>query len=79
MLSPKKNDFTQENMSRNCNDQRGDVNTLCFATERHDLHRKGYTVRCQDTGQQLCNHEWQINGLSGRSFSLFVVSLWDWA
>jgi len=44
-------------MSRNCNNQRGDVNTHCFATERHDLHRKGYTVRCRGTGQHLSNHE----------------------
>ena len=73
------NAFTQENMSRNCNDQRGDVNTHCFATERHDFHRTGYTVLCRDTGQHLFNHEWQINGLSGCGFSLFVASLSDWA
>ena len=52
MLSHK-NSFTQENMSRNYNDQRGDVNTHCFATERHDLHRTDHTFRCRDTGQHL--------------------------
>jgi hypothetical protein len=52
-----KNAFTQENTSRNCNNQRGDVSTHCFATERHDLHRTVYTVRCRDTGQHLSNHE----------------------
>ena len=73
------NAFTQENTSRNCNTQRGDVNTHCFATERHDLHRTDYTVRSRDTGQHLFNRKWQINRLSGCSFSLFVVSLSDWA
>jgi len=71
------NTFNQKNMKRNCNDQRGYVNTHCFATERHDLHRIGYTVLCRDTGQHLFNYEWQINGLSGCSFSLLFVSLLD--